>query len=65
MTGEITLRGKALEIGGLKAKTIAAHRSGIGTVILPDDNAKDIPELPERIRADLDLICVKHLDEVV
>ncbi|MFZ0546603.1 MAG: endopeptidase La, partial [Candidatus Promineifilaceae bacterium] len=65
MTGEVTLRGKALQIGGLKAKTIAAHRSGIKTVILPQDNAKDIPELPERVREDLELVCVSHLDEVL
>lgn len=65
MTGEVTLRGKALQIGGLKAKTIAAHRAGIKTVLMPDDNAKDIPELPERIRQDLDLVCVSNLDEVL
>jgi ATP-dependent Lon protease len=65
MTGEVTLRGKALQIGGLKAKTIAAHRAGVKTVLLPDENAKDIPELPERIREDLDLICVSNLDEVL
>lgn len=65
MTGEVTLRGKVLAIGGLKAKTIAAHRAGIDTVLLPKDNAKDIPELPERIREDLDLVTVEHLDEVL
>lgn len=65
MTGEVTLRGKALPIGGLKAKTIAAHRAGLETVLLPADNAKDIPELPERIREDLELICVSNLDEVL
>lgn len=65
MTGEVTLRGKVLAIGGLKAKTIAAHRAGIKTVLLPKDNAKDIPELPERIREDLTLIPVGHLDEVL
>jgi ATP-dependent Lon protease len=65
MTGEITLRGKALQIGGLKAKTIAAHRAGIKTVLLPNDNAKDIPELPDRIREELELICVSHLEEVL
>jgi ATP-dependent Lon protease len=65
MTGEVTLRGKVLAIGGLKAKTIAAHRAGIETVLLPKDNAKDIPELPERIREDLNLIAVDHLDEVL
>jgi ATP-dependent Lon protease len=65
MTGEITLRGKALQIGGLKAKTIAAHRAGINIVLLPNDNAKDIPELPDRIREELELICVSHLEEVL
>lgn len=65
MTGEVTLRGKVLAIGGLKQKTIAAHRAGIKTVLLPKDSAKDIPELPERIREDLTLIPVGHLDEVL
>jgi ATP-dependent Lon protease len=65
MTGEVTLRGKILPIGGLKSKTIAAHRAGIQTVLLPRDNVKDIPELPERIRQDLHLIPVSHLDEVL
>ncbi len=65
LTGEVTLRGKVLAIGGLKAKTIAAHRAGIETVLLPKDNAKDIPELPERIREDLNLVTVEHLDEVL
>lgn len=65
MTGEVTLRGRVLAIGGLKAKTIAAHRSGIETVLLPKDNAKDIPELPDRIREDLNLVTVEHLDEVI
>lgn len=65
MTGEVTLRGKVLPIGGLKAKTIAAHRAGIKTVVIPKDNAKEIPDLPERIREDLILIPVSHLDEVL
>jgi ATP-dependent Lon protease len=65
MTGEVTLRGKVLPIGGLKSKAIAAHRAGIKTVLLPKDNAKDLPELPERIREDLELIPVGHLDEVL
>jgi len=65
MTGEVTLRGKVLPIGGLKSKTIAAHRAGIKTVLLPKDNAKDIPELPERVRQDLELIPVGHLDDVL
>jgi ATP-dependent Lon protease len=61
----VTLRGKVLAIGGLKSKTIAAHRAGIETVILPKDNAKDIPELPQRIREDLTLVPVSHLDQVL
>ena len=65
MTGEVTLRGKVLPIGGLKSKTIAAHRAGIKIVLLPKDNAKDIPDLPERIRQDLQLLPVGHLDEVI
>ncbi|GAB4158222.1 MAG: endopeptidase La [Candidatus Promineifilaceae bacterium] len=65
MTGEVTLRGKVLAIGGLKSKTIAAHRAGIKTVLLPKENAKNIPDLPERIRRDLNLITVSHLDEVL
>ncbi len=65
MTGEVTLRGKVLAIGGLKSKTIAAHRAGIKTVIMPKDNAKDIPELPDRIREDLTLVPVSHLDQVL
>jgi len=65
MTGEITLRGKVLPIGGLKSKTIAAHRAGVSTVLIPKDNAKEIPELPERVRKDLQIIPVSHLDEVL
>lgn len=65
MTGEVTLRGKVLAIGGLKEKTIAAHRAGIKTVVLPKDNAKDIPELPESIRQEMTLIPVGHLSEVL
>jgi ATP-dependent Lon protease len=65
MTGEVTLRGKVLAIGGLKSKTIAAHRAGVKTVLLPKDNAKDIPELPKTIREELELIPVSHLHEVL
>jgi ATP-dependent Lon protease len=65
MTGEVTLRGKVLAIGGLKSKTIAAHRAGITTVLLPKDNAKDIPELPDSIRQGLTLIPISHLSEVL
>lgn len=65
MTGEVTLRGKVLEIGGLKGKTIAAHRAGIKTVLLPRDNARDIPELPSRVKEEVELIPVDHLNQVL
>jgi ATP-dependent Lon protease len=65
MTGEVTLRGKVLPIGGLKEKTLAAHRAGIKTFILPKDNAKDIADLPAKIREDLQLIPVSSMDEVL
>lgn len=65
MTGEVTLRGKVLPIGGLKEKTLAAHRAGIKTFILPKDNAKDIAELPQKVREDLQLIPVSSMDEVL
>ncbi len=65
MTGEVTLRGKVLAIGGLKSKAIAAHRAGIRTVFLPKDNARDIPDLPDSVRNDLTLIPVNHLSEVL
>lgn len=65
MTGEITLRGRVLPIGGLKEKTLAAHRAGIKTVLLPKDNEKDIEEIPESVRNDLTFIPVSHMDEVL
>ena len=65
MTGEITLRGKVLPIGGLREKTLAAHRGGIKTFILPKKNAKDVAELPGVVKNDLELIEVTTLDEVL
>jgi ATP-dependent Lon protease len=65
MTGEITLRGKVLPIGGLREKTLAAHRGGIKTFILPKKNAKDLSELPEVVKTGLELIPVSTLDEVL
>ena len=65
MTGEITLRGKVLPIGGLKEKTLAAHRAGIKTFIMPKENEKDIPELPEKVRKELELIPVENMDQVL
>ena len=65
MTGEITLRGKVLAIGGLKEKLLAAHRAGIMEVILPADNEKDLPEVPENLRAAMKLHFVKTMDDVL
>ena len=65
MTGEITLRGNVLPIGGLKEKTLAAHRGGIKRILLPKENENDIEEIPEQIRGDLELIPVSHVDEVL
>jgi ATP-dependent Lon protease len=65
MTGEITLRGKVLPIGGLREKTLAAHRGGIKTFILPKRNAKDLSELPLVVREEMELIQVATLSEVL
>ncbi|MFN0169684.1 MAG: endopeptidase La [Bryobacteraceae bacterium] len=65
MTGEITLRGKVLPIGGLKEKLLAAHRHGIHEAILPQDNQKDLPDIPENIRAVMKLHFVESMDEVL
>ena len=65
MTGEITLRGKVLPIGGVKEKLLAAHRHGILDVILPKDNEKDLPDIPENIRAEMKLHFVETMDEVL
>ena len=65
MTGEITLRGRALEIGGIKEKIIAAHRSGIKTVIIPKDNKKDLEDIPKSVLKDLQFVYVDHVDQVL
>ncbi|MDB3967257.1 endopeptidase La, partial [Porticoccaceae bacterium] len=65
MTGEITLRGQVLKIGGLKEKLLAAHRGGIRTVVIPHDNASDLKEIPDNIKADLEICPVKWIDEVL
>ena len=65
MTGEITLRGQVLRIGGLKEKLLAAHRGNIKTVIIPDENERDLAEIPDNIKADLDIRPVKWIDQVL
>src|SRR3972149_8872285 len=64
MTGEITLRGEVLPIGGLKEKLLAARRAGIQLVIIPNENKRDLKEIPENILKNLDIHCVKWIDEV-
>ncbi|MEE9222533.1 MAG: S16 family serine protease, partial [Nitrosomonadaceae bacterium] len=65
MTGEITLRGEVLPIGGLKEKLLAAHRGGIKMVLIPEENVKDLIEIPENIKHRLDIHSVKWIDQVL
>ncbi|WP_404329451.1 endopeptidase La [Mesobacillus maritimus] len=65
MTGEITLRGRVLPIGGLKEKTLSAHRAGLTKIICPKDNEKDIDDIPESVREQLEFVLVSHVDEVL
>jgi len=65
MTGEVTLRGRVLAIGGLKEKLLAALRGGIKTVLIPEENVKDLAEIPENVKAGLEIIAVSHVDEVL
>jgi ATP-dependent Lon protease len=65
MTGEITLRGEVLPIGGLKEKLLAAHRGGISTVLIPHENEKDLAEIPKNIKDKLTIVPVKWIDQVL
>ena len=65
MTGEITLRGEVLPIGGLKEKLLAAHRGNIKKVIIPEQNAKDLVEISDEIKSNLEIIPVKWIDQVI
>jgi len=65
MTGEITLRGEVLPIGGLKEKLLAAHRGGISIVLIPEENRKDLADIPKNVKDKLDIRPVKWIDEVL
>lgn len=65
MTGEVTLRGRVLPIGGLKQKVLAARRAGLETVVLPAGNAGDLEELPETVRGALTFVLASHVDDVL
>ncbi|MBI4772419.1 MAG: endopeptidase La, partial [Chloroflexi bacterium] len=65
MTGEITLRGQVLPIGGLKEKVLAAHRAGLKTVIIPRRNQKDLDDVPEEVRRDIQFVCADRVEDVL
>src|SRR5207244_2911694 len=65
MTGEVTLRGKVLEIGGLKEKVLAAHRAGLKEIVAPKKNKKDLEELPEKTRKELKFVFAETMDDVL
>ncbi|MEJ2512596.1 MAG: endopeptidase La [Anaerolineales bacterium] len=65
MTGEVTLRGRVLPIGGVRNKVLAAHRNGLKTIILPEKNRKDLVDVPKKALSDLNIVFVKHMDEVL
>jgi len=65
MTGEVTLRGNVLPIGGLKEKSLAAHRSGIKTIVIPKGNIKDLDDIPDEVKNDINYIPVEKVDQVI
>ena len=65
MTGEITLRGTVLPVGGIKEKVIAAHRAGIKKILLPEENKRDMVDVPDVVKKDVKFVFVHHMDEVL
>jgi ATP-dependent Lon protease len=65
MTGEVTLRGRVLAIGGLKEKVLAAHRAGIKRIIVPERNRSDLEEVPEEVKREIDFVFVSHMSQVI
>lgn len=65
MTGEVTLRGKVLPVGGIREKVLAAHRAGIKKILLPKDNERDIEEIPEVVRKKLEFVLISTVDEAL
>ena len=65
MTGEITLRGRVLPVGGIKDKVIAAHRAGIRKVVLPKENEKNLEDIPQSVKRKIDFHFVEHMDEIL
>ena len=65
MTGEVTLRGRALEIGGVKEKTIAGHRAGLKTIILPKENKKDLDDVPEMVKKDIKFVFAEQVEDAL
>jgi len=65
MTGEVTLRGRVLPVGGIKMKVLAAHRAGLTTVILPKRNERDLDELPDEVRTDITFLPIERIDEAI
>jgi ATP-dependent Lon protease len=65
MTGEITLRGRILPVGGVREKVLAAHRAGLKTVLMPKRNLKDLVDVPKRARSEMNIVPVEHMDQVL
>jgi ATP-dependent Lon protease len=65
MTGEVTLRGRVLEIGGLKEKSIAGHRAGLKTIVAPKENKKDLDDIPETVKKDIKFVFAGEIDDVL